>query len=242
MTRAGNLEYVRRAGTLVLCVAGFMCLQRPALAGMFFPAGLALYLFLPSARLPQRALVHDWLPAVVIPDVLGFALASLFFAMPVWFAWGDGSLVGGIHPMAVLTWPLACGSSVILVVAANHASAWLRIDDDGLLLASARHIQHIPYGAIVTVEPWSRGLPAWMRALAPWLAATGHYTAAGAISLARNRKGVRLRLANGCSAVIERDGFERPYRQALAALAAHGVPFNAVAAAAGSDQLEKQSA
>ena len=141
-----------------------------------------------------------------------------------------------------MTWPLACGSLVLLAVAANHASAWLRIEDDGLLLASARHIQHIPYGAIVTVEPWSRGLPAWMRALAPWLAATGHYTAAGAIALARNSKDVRLRLVNGCSVVIERDGFERPYRQALAALAAHGVPCNAVAAAAGSDQLEKQSA
>lgn len=240
MTRAGSLEYVRRAGTLALCVAGFVSLQRPALAGMFLAAGLALYLFLPVARAPQGALVHDRLPAVVIPDILGFALTSFFFATPVWFGGGAGNLAAGIHPMAVLTWPMACGSLVILAVAANHASAWLRIEEDGLLLASARQIQRIPYGAIIRVEPWSRGLPAWMRALAPWLAATGHYTAAGAIAVARDSKGVRLRLVNGRSAVIERDGFESPYRQALAALVAHGVPFEPVAAAR-SDQLEKQS-
>src|SRR5690606_10046273 len=113
MTRAGSLEYVRRAGILALCVAGFVSQQRPALSGIFLPAGLALYLFLPAARPPQGALVHDRLPAVVIPDILGFALASFFFAMPVWFGGGEGSLAGGIHPMAVMTWPLACGSLVI---------------------------------------------------------------------------------------------------------------------------------
>jgi len=242
MTRAGSLEYFRRAGTLALCVAGFVSLQRPALAAMFFAAGLALYLFLPGERPPQGALVHDRFPAVVIPDVLGFALASLFFAMPVWFGRGDSSLAVGIHPMAVLTWPLACGSLVILAVAANHASAWLRIEEEGLLLASARQIQHIPYGAIVRVEPYSAGLPAWVRALAPWLAATGHYTAAGAITLAQNSTGVRLRLANDCSTVIHRDGFESPYRQALAALVAHGVPFDPVATRARSDKLENQGA
>lgn len=129
MTRAGNLEYVRRAGTLALCVAGFVSLQRPALAGMFLAAGLTLYLFLPVARAPQGALVHYRLPAVVIPDILGFALTSFFFAMPVWFGGGAGNLAAGIHPMAVLTWPMACGSLVILAVAANHASAWLRIEE-----------------------------------------------------------------------------------------------------------------
>ncbi|MDP2297346.1 MAG: hypothetical protein Q8M24_18035 [Pseudolabrys sp.] len=85
MTRAGSIEYLRRTGTLVLCIAGLVCLQRPALAAMFFAGGLAFYVFLPGAAPPQGALVHDRLSAIIIPDALGFVLSSLFFTMPVWF-------------------------------------------------------------------------------------------------------------------------------------------------------------
>lgn len=242
MTRAGSLEYLRRSGTLVLCVAGFVCLQRPAVAAILLGVGLAFYLFLPVAAPPQGALTHDRMSSIIIPDALGFALVSFFFAMPVWFGRGDGSLFGGIHPMAILTWPLAFGSLAILAVAAHRASAWLRIEDEGLRLASARQIQHIPYGAIVGVEPYRSGFPAWVRALVPWLAATGRYTTAGAVALARDTTGVRLRLANGRSAVIPRDGFERPYRQVRAALVAHGVAFDPAMTRAGSDKLENQGA
>lgn len=242
MTRSGSLEYFRRAGTLLLCVAGSVYLQRPAVAAILLGAGLAFYLFLPGAAPPQGALIHDRLPAIIIPDVLGFALVSFFFAMPFWFGGEDSSLFGGIHPMAVLTWPLALGSLAIVAVAAHRASAWIRIEDEGLRLTSARQIQHIPYGAIVSIELYRGGLPAWVRALVPWLAATGRYTAAGAIALARDSTGVRLRLANGRSAVISRDGFERPYRQVLAALVAHGVAFDPATTRAASDKLENQGA
>ncbi|MFH1340769.1 MAG: hypothetical protein ABIL01_06070 [Pseudomonadota bacterium] len=242
MTRAGGIEYLRRAGTLLLCVAGFVCLQRPALAAGLLTAGLAFYLLLPGSAPPQGALVHDRLPAIIIPDILGFALSSLFFAMPFWFGPGEGASVGGIHPMAVLTWPLAFGSLAILAVAAHRASAWMRIEDEGLRLASFRRVQLIPYGTIVRVEPYRRGLPAWMRALVPWLAATGRYSAAGAIALARDSRGVRLHLADGRSFVIPRDGFEAPCRRALAALAAHGVAFDPATTSPRPDRLENQIA
>jgi hypothetical protein len=207
---------------------------------MLLAAGVAFYLLLPGAAPPQGALAHDRLPAIVIPDVLGFALSSFFFAMPFWF--GPGASIGGIHPMAVLTWPMAIGSLAILAVSAHSASAWLRIEDEGLRLASVRRVQLIPYGTIVKVEPYRRGLPAWMRALVPWLAATGRYSAAGAIALARDSTGVRLRLADGRSAIIPRDGFEKPYRQALAALAAHGLAFDPATTSPTPDRLENQIA
>jgi hypothetical protein len=209
---------------------------------MFLAAGLAFYLFLPGAAPPQGALAHDRLPAIIIPDALGFVLSGLFFAMPAWFGPGERASVGGIHPMAVLTWPLAFGSLAILAVAAHRASAWLRIEDEGLRLASVHRVQLIPYGTIVRVEPYRSGLPAWVRALVPWLAATGRYSAAGAIALARDSTGVRLHLADGHSAVIPRDGFEKPYRQALASLAAHGVAFDPATMSPGPDRLENQIA
>ncbi|MDO8878079.1 MAG: hypothetical protein Q8M24_26410 [Pseudolabrys sp.] len=142
--------------------------------------------------------------------------------------------------MAVLIWPLAFGSLAILVVAAHRASAWLCIEDEGLRVASVHQVQSIPYGTIVSVEPYRGGLPAWVRALVPWLAATGRYSAAGAIALARDSTGVRLRLADGRSAVIPREGFEMPFRQAIAALAGHGVAFDSSTTGPRPNILENQ--
>lgn len=221
MTRAGSLEFLRRAGTLALCVAGLVSLPRLALAALLLAAAVAFYRLVPRAPRPPDAMGHDRLAAIVLPDLLGFALGSVFLAMPVWLA----DRAGAIHPMAIMTWPLALGALAILAAAAHRASAWLRIEAEGLRLASARREQLVPYGAILAVEPWRRGLPGWARALVPWLAAAGRFGAAGAVALARDTSGVRLRLADGRSAVIPRDGFEAPYRLALAALKAHNVTF-----------------
>jgi hypothetical protein len=225
MTKAGGVEYFRRAIALALCVTGAVYIQRPVLAALLLLSGLAFYLLLPAAKRPPNALVYDRLPAIVLPDVVGFLLAGIFLAMPFWIGPGPGSPSGMVHPVAIMTWPLAIGSLGILVVTAHYASFWLCIADDGLQLASAGQTQFVPYSKIVRVEPYRRGLPRWLRALAPFLAVTGHYTAAGAVTLARDSTGIRLRLEGGPSIVICRDAFEEPYRQTLQALKAHGVAF-----------------
>jgi len=229
MTTAGAIEYLRRVVTLILFVTGLVHIQRPVAAGLYFACTLAFYLFLPAAKRPQSALVHDRLAAIILPDVTGFLLTGVFFAMPFWIAASAGLPAGRVHPVAIMLWPLAIGSLAILFTSARYASFWLRIDDDGLYVTSAGRVQFVPYGQIVRAEPYRRGLPRWMRALTPLLAAAGHHAAAGAVILARDSTGIRLRLADGGSIVIRRDAFEKPYRRILRALKAHGVAFNGVA-------------
>ncbi|MCZ7658534.1 MAG: hypothetical protein M5U07_12090 [Xanthobacteraceae bacterium] len=112
-------------------------------------AAVAFYRLVPRAPRPPDAMGHDRLAAIVLPDLLGFALGSVFLAMPVWLA----DRAGAIHPMAIMTWPLALGALAILAAAAHRASAWLRIEAEGLRLASARREQLVRYGAILAVEP-----------------------------------------------------------------------------------------
>jgi hypothetical protein len=62
-----------------------------------------------------------------------------------------------------------------------------------------------------------------LRNLAPFLAAGGHFSAAGALMLARDSTGIRLILAEGRSIVIEEDAFGKPLRRLVQVLKRRGV-------------------
>ena len=68
------------------------------------------------------------------------------------------------------------------------------------------------------MQSWRRGLPRPLRNLAPFLAAGGHFSAAGALTLARDSTGIRQILAEGRSIVIEKDAFEKPLRRLVQVL------------------------
>jgi hypothetical protein len=100
MTRACGIEYFRCSRILLLCVAGSLCLQRPAVAATLLAAGLAFQVSLPDAASLQGALADDPLPAIIIPDVPDLVLSSFFFAAPFRFGPGARAVIGGIHPKA----------------------------------------------------------------------------------------------------------------------------------------------
>ncbi len=225
MSGAGAVELGRRGAVLVLLVSALVSIPRSAPTSVVLAlAALAVYVLLPRVRRPAGAFVYDRMPAVVMPDLLGFALVSFFVALPFWAAGSAGDPGSMVHPMAILTWPMALAGLAILIIAGRHACYWLTIEGDGLRIAKARGERSIPFSKIVAVEPYRRGLPRWMRALAPLLVATGKFTAAGAILVSRDTTGMALRLADGSAEIIAEQGFEKPYGKVVAALRGRSVP------------------
>ena len=224
-------ELLRRLSALVLLCAGLAALPTAGLtaAAVAVAAAIVLYFAIPAAARPQSAFIYDRAPAVYGPDLIGFLLVSVFFALPFWarmgepYLWEDfGPLV---HPAALLVWPLALISAVILWFSAHYAAFWLVIEDGGLRVNRLNGERFVGFSEIAEVKPFRRGLPGWLRWLAPILIAIGKPGAAGAILLARDATGVSLVLSDGSAIVVEKDAFESRLRRVLSALRKHHVAF-----------------
>ncbi len=224
-------ELLRRLSALILLCAGLAALPTVGLTGAaaLIAGAVVVYFVIPASKPPQAALVYERGPAVYGPDLLGFLLVSVFFALPFWaragepYLWEDFGLL--VHPAAVLSWPLALISIAILWFSAGYAAFWLVIEDDGLRINRRDGEQLVPFSAITQVKPFRRGLPNWVRWLTPVMLALGKPSAAGAVLLARDTTGVSLVLADGRAINIAKEAFDRNLRRVLVALRAHGVAF-----------------
>lgn len=210
-------------GLAVLPVAGAWT------SSAFLVAALAVYLVVPRAARPASALTYDLVPAVYGPDVVGFLLTGVFFALPFWarmgepYLWGDFGVL--VHPSALLVWPLALIAATIFWFSAQYASFWLVIEDEGLRINRLGSARFVAFSSIVEVRPMRRGLPKWFRWLTPLLIAAGKFGAAGALLLARDTTGMTLVLDDGSEISIPQEAFEKHMRRVLSALRKKGVVF-----------------
>ena len=169
MTKAGAREYLRRSVSLVLLTLGLIgfAYWGQVTAVLLIAAAVLFYYFLPQILRPPKALIYERMPAVVVPDLLGFALTAFFIVLPFWARAADnGDMYEGfllVHPAAVLTWPMALISIFILVVAANYASYSVVIETSGLTVSSAKGGNVLPFEQIIEVTPYHRGLPKWIQ-------------------------------------------------------------------------------
>lgn len=196
-------------------------------AGIATAAAILSYILPPRVKPPEGAYSYERIPAVIGPDILGFFLTSFFIGLPLVARaiegghWGD--LVEEIHPSAVLVWPMALISVIILVIAYRNANFWLKIEEDGLRVRRSSGERFAAYSAIRQVDLHRRGLPRWIKALTPFLILSGKYGAAGSIMLARDETGIRLDMRDGTSITIAADALEKAFPKILAALKAHRV-------------------
>ena len=217
--------------TLILLCFGLAVLP---VAGMwtssaFLIGALAVYLAIPRAVRPASALTYDLLPAVYGPDLVGFLLTGVFFALPFWarmgepYLWADFGVL--VHPSALLVWPLALIAVAILWFSAQYASFWLVIEDGGLRIGRLGTVRIVAFSSIVEVRPMRRGLPKWFRWLTPLLVAAGKFGAAGAVLLARDTTGITLVLDDRSEISIPQEAFEKHMRRVLSSLRKKGVVF-----------------
>ena len=223
------IELFRRFLCLLLLTFGLIALGCWGVitAGVLFGGALCAYAVIPRPRPPSSAMIYERMPAVYGPDILGLMMTSIFFALPFWVGMGEEYMwqdaVIPVHPSALLSWPLALITALILVVAARYGSFWLTLETEGLHLHSLRQDRFIPYNQITRVAPFRRGLPHWLKWLTPLFILSGRYTAAGAVLLARETTGFSLCLADGSIISIDESAFESSARKILKTLKKKGV-------------------
>lgn len=166
--------------------------------------------------------------AIILPDWLGFTLTTLFLALPVWATYGTPSALG-LHPSAFVLWPMALASTAFLYIGWQSESFALSLGDQALILRRGLWCYHLPYDQITRAQPWQRDLPRWMRATVPLLLALRQPGPAGALMLARKRRGIKLVSDHGQSGlVIETDGLIPSAPKLIAALSGKGVDTTAL--------------
>ncbi len=222
MTGSGRREFGRRGAALVFITLGaatfWVAGLWPASAG--FLAAVAVYVLPPHLRPPKGAVTYDRGPAVIGPDLLGFALFTGFLMLPLLAGRMEG---GGLHPSALLAWPMALAGVALLAVGAWHASFWLELLPDRLILHDWRRELRLQAAEIARVAPWRRGLPGWVTVgIAPALAMAGRPGQAGPLRLARDTTGLALCRADGTGFHIALDGLGAGRRRLLAWLSANG--------------------
>lgn len=183
-----------RAVVLALIVAALI--TAPGLGWVWSAAItlLALTVYFVGRRPARGDFTYAAASAIVIPDLLGFALVSVFLCIPIWTAPGWPG-TGALNPSAWLMWPMAGLSASLLYIAWRAESFAVSLTPAGVEMTRGLWRWHLPYAEIRHVQPWRRDLPRWMRALVPALLFLGRPGPAGAILLARERRGIELTLA-----------------------------------------------
>lgn len=189
MRRVGAVELARRAVVLVLFVVGavetFEDLRSPSwISGLLWSSlAVAVYLLIPRPTPPTGALRHEALPAIIMPDVLGFLLGVTFFALPFVIVNSD-PLLKDVWIIHAVLWLLGAFALAILYIAARHACSWIQLRNDGMIIADLWRVIDLPFLEIERVNAVERRLPRW---IGPALVLFGGWRGAGVASLHANR-------------------------------------------------------
>ncbi|WP_101069253.1 hypothetical protein [Roseovarius salinarum] len=202
---------------VVLSLVGF------AVSGVAGAAGLLLavvvYAWFPTPEDRLDGWRYDRLPAVIMPDWLGFIAGGVLIALPVWGAGG-----AGLHVSAWLTWPMAAVFLVLPVIGWSYACFQVRIGETGLHVEDGWGQDEIPFAEIERIVPWRRGPARWLRWAAPVALFAGQPGSAGAMMLARDSTGFAILRRDGRRLPVPASAFDRGARAILTACARHGVP------------------
>lgn len=131
--------------------------------------GAAFYLFLPRRKFPPGAIVYPRWSAVILPDVLSFAMTGFFFGLP---------LVLGVHMFnqaafldfrngsawfTLVFWAIGLIFASILYWTAKYASFALQISPDALFLTVFGKDRRIAFSDIVSAGFVDYRPPKWLR-------------------------------------------------------------------------------
>ena len=192
--------------------------------------GLALgtYAGLPRRRLRSAGLMYSRTGAVVLPDLLGLAIAVFFFALPIFVL---GKAAPGQHPwsadggwiwLTAISWSLATCGLALLAVGFRYATQEIVLTDEALIVARAFGSRRYPWHTMEACAPYrsSRGtvvgLLLILFARGPGMGGQGLLVASNA------ERGVEVRMRDGRRLCIMANAFPG-YTQVIAALQRHGL-------------------
>jgi hypothetical protein len=166
MSSPALIELARRFVSLVALVAGTVCLINglpPIWWIALLASGAAVYLLVPRPVIPREAIRYEKLPAIYMPDLLGFFLGVTLFGLPFVVADQVGPEV--IWFLFFMLFLPGVASLGIFIIAARYATSWVVIADTGLTVSRFGLRRDLPYGDIVSARWRERRLPHWVSVL-----------------------------------------------------------------------------
>ncbi|MBU1176255.1 MAG: hypothetical protein KKH72_12695 [Alphaproteobacteria bacterium] len=188
-------------------------------------AAILVYWLVPRPAVPQGAVHHERMPTVTMPDLLGFMLATTFFALPLIVAAHD-PWIGGPWALYLLTGLPGLIAMIIFWIAIRHQCLWLKVTGHDLTIADMRRIEILAFDRIAEVVAETKPPPRW---LSPLLILFGGWRGLGIALLTGQRPSHSLviRLKDGTSRRVPADAFP-DQRQIVAALAHGGVALDSM--------------
>ena len=121
-------------------------------------ATVALYVLLPWPKITEHTVYYSRVSGIVLPDVVGLMLGSVFFVMPLLIIPSISStpdlfdVSGGWIILTLTFWSLAGFGLAIEAAAAWYASLQVIVGPNGLRRETLFGSQEYPYGEIETVR------------------------------------------------------------------------------------------
>lgn len=140
----------------------------------FFLAGLLGYALLPWHRTAPNELRYSTARANVLPDLLGTAMAAVFFALPILILTANVrgprgldllDFDGGWGVLTLVLWAFAAGGLSILFVSLRYATTSLFLLDEGLARVGLAGGWQCRFDDIEAIEPAVLRTPRWLRVL-----------------------------------------------------------------------------
>lgn len=165
--RSVVIELLRRGAALVLFIAAATAglgygRADLALAGVVL--ALLAYAVPPRPRVPDGAVHHERMPTVYMPDLLGFMLATTFFALPLIVS-AQEPWLGGPWGLLLFTGIPGLITLLIFWIAIRHQCLWLRVTGHDLTIADLGRIVTLPFGEIAEVTVETKQPPGWLKPL-----------------------------------------------------------------------------
>jgi hypothetical protein len=225
LTASAWTELARRAVVLVLFVFAADALfgyERPGIAAAAALLAIAAYWIIPRPALPAKALHHERLPSVWMPDLLGVLLATTFLSLPLIIAAREDWL-GGPWMFMLFMWPPGLIALAIFWIAARYQCFWALISEDALAINTMRGMTVLPFASIVRVAPGETRPPRW---LGPLLVLFGGWRGLGIALLHADRPShwLSIERTDGTALRLPADAFPDA-RKIIKALDRAGVPL-----------------
>lgn len=118
-------------------------------------AAVALYFLLPRAA-RRRPVRHDPIPILVL-DFAGAAIATFFFALPLFVHDSNTAAVDDIFGGAGLSWLVSAFVALLMMSNARRAAFGITVAETGLRLSRLTGSRDIAFGHIASVTPLDDG-------------------------------------------------------------------------------------
>ncbi|SDY50544.1 hypothetical protein [Tindallia californiensis] len=133
-----------------------------SMAYVFMLVGVLLYVKIPKPKRYADSMHYSsWKNRLL--DIIGVALFTMFFALPLFITGGSVQSLALMMPLVIVFWGMAILCSSLMYIAAWNASFSMKVKEDQLMITNYRGGYRISYQDINFIQPADKRYPGWFK-------------------------------------------------------------------------------